>query len=406
MIGRTLWDSAYVLSSLPFAIASFVVIVTGLSLAAGLVIIWVGIPIGIATLYAAYGFASVERVRLRMRGTHIDWVKQPRREGSVWRRMLGVFADAGLWRAVLHGVVILPVVCVTWSVVLTWWAMAAGGLTGWIWESFGGVDSGAKALMALLRVPVAGWVFDLVVGILAVVTLPWVVRGCAAAQAALGKALLSPTRGSLERRITQLAHAREQLGQAESGALRRLERDLHDGPQQTLIRLGMDLAAAERRLAEGDVGAATTLVAGARQMVDSVIQALRALSRSIAPPILAERGLEAALLAAASTSAIPVTVRYTLSAEPSQAAATAAYYVACESLANAAKHSGASRVEIFVGADDEDRLLLEVSDDGHGGATILPGHGLAGLRDRICALDGRLSIGGTPGTRITAVLPM
>ena len=408
IVGRALRDSAYLVSTLPLAIASFTVLVTGLSLGLGLAVVWIGLPIGAATLYAGRYFARFERLRLRPLGARIDDAKPPVRPGSAWQRMLRTFADVSLWREALHGIVALPLSCVTWSVTIAWWALAFGGLTGWIWEPinerFG--DGGASGLMRLLGWPISGSVFDVLVGVFAVVTLPWAVRGLAACHVAIGRALLSPTRASLERRVAELSQARDQLSQAESDALRRIERDLHDGPQQTLIRLGMDLAAAERRLAEGDGASATTLISGCRRLTDTVIADLRNLSRNIAPPVLAERGLAAALTAAAATCPVRASVRYELDKEPPLATASAAYFVACEALANAAKHSGATRVTVWVGRDDQDDLVLEVADDGHGGAAMLPGHGLAGLRDRVTALDGRLTVTGPPGTTVTAVLPL
>lgn len=405
IVQQTLRDSGYVLATLPLAIASFVVIVTGISLAAGLAIIWIGLPVGLATLYAARSFAIIERRRLRAQGTIIEKIESPRRQGSYWSRMLRTLIDPGLWREALHGILILPINCITWSVALTWWALVVGGLSGWIWEPIPG-SGGANQLMKLLHWPISGIVFDLIVGILALITLPAVVRACSAAQIGLARALLSPTRASLERRVTELAEARDQLGKAETSALRRMERDLHDGPQQTLIRLGMDLAASERRLSEGDIDSTTELISGARAMTESVIADLRALSRNIAPPILTERGLGAAIQAAAATCPIPVLVAYELNREPSEVSATAAYFVTCEALANAVKHSAASQISVYFGADDNDNLCLEIRDNGKGGAVVVPGHGLAGLRDRVKALDGRLSVGSEPGTTIAVVLPM
>ncbi|MCL2471599.1 MAG: histidine kinase, partial [Propionibacteriaceae bacterium] len=189
-------------------------------------------------------------------------------------------------------------------------------------------------------------------------------------------------------------------------ALRRLERDLHDGPQQTLIRLGMDLSACERRLSKGDMASAISLLQGARHLTETVIAELRALSRSIAPPVLAERGLKAALLEASAHCPMPVRLQYDLSQEPPQATAIAAYYVTCEALANAVKHSSASHVAVSVTPDGDNHLVVKISDDGIGGAVSVPGHGLAGLADRVAALDGHLTVTGAPGTTLTAILPM
>ncbi|MDR0488736.1 MAG: sensor domain-containing protein [Propionibacteriaceae bacterium] len=407
LVNRTLRDSGYILAALPFAIASFIVIITGVCLGAGMAIIWIGLPIGVATLYAGRGFANMERLRLHKQGTIIEGVPAlPQTSTAWWARALRPLKDPGLWREALHGILIFPISVFTWSVTLTWWALVLSGFTGWIWEPLSGYYSGAGQLMRLLHWPIPGWVFDLIIGVFALVTLPWVVRGCAFMHVGLAKAFLAPSKESLAQRVAYLSEARDQLGRAETSALRRMERDLHDGPQQTLIRLGMDLAATQRRLDEGDIESGTALLDGARHMTDSVIADLRSLSRSIAPPILTERGLGPALLAAAATCTIPVLVNYDFPSEPPEKVATAAYFVACEALANAVKHSEATRITVLVTTDDNNDLLLEIHDNGTGGAQSIPGHGLAGLQDRISGLDGHLTINGTSGTTITAVLPM
>jgi len=403
LVRQTLRDSGYVLATFPLALISFIVIVTGLSLAVGLAIIWIGVPIGVATLYAAHGFAITERGRLLAQGTNIKPLALPPRPGPAWRKMISALRVGQLWREALHGIVALPISIFTWSLTLTWWVLVLGGLTGWIWERYS--DGGSNWLMHALHWPISGVVFDFLVGIIALVSLPLMTRFCAITQASIGKALLGPSQAALAERVERLEYARQQQTQAESDSLRKLERDLHDGPQQTLIRLGMDLAASQRRLEEGDVAASEELLAGARDMTESVIADLRALSRRIAPPILTERGIGAALLAAAAKSPIPVAVQYELDDEPPEAQAVAAYFVACEALANAAKYSSAKRIELRLWREDG-ALWLRVSDDGNGGAVALPGHGLAGLQDRVASLDGELTISGPPGTTVTARLPL
>ena len=407
---RTGRESVYLLATFPLALTSFIVIVTGLALGVGLAIIWVGLPIGVGTLVAARGFARIERLRLHACGTVVEEVKVPLPAGTLWARFVRTLRNPDLWREALHGILALPISCLTWSVTITWWAMVVAGLTGPIWEGitqhYGATGSGSGWLMHTLGWPIPAGVFDFGVGVFALLTLPAVIRGCAAIHFGLARGLLSQDRASLERRVAELSQARDQLGRAESDGLRRLERDLHDGPQQSLIRLGMDLDAAQRRLGEGDVDAASALIASTKKLNDSVIADLRALSRSIAPPVLAERGLAAALAAAGATSPIPVSLRYQLTSEPPQATAAAAYFVACEAMANAVKYSGASAIKVLARLDDAGSLVIEVSDDGNGGAVLLPGHGLSGLRDRVTAMDGQFTIGGPPGTTITAVFPL
>lgn len=407
LVRRPLLDSAYLLTGFPIALAAFIVLVTGMSTGVGLIIIWVGLPLMVATLYVGRGFAAIERHRLELCGAKFSWVSPPRHPGTLAQRLVRPLVDSQLWREYLHGIISFPISVITWSITVTWWAMIFAGLTGWIWEPFLPADAtGSSQLMDILHWPLPGVVFDLLVGIFALVTLPLIVRGCALIHVGLGRALLTQSRGSLEKRVVELSQARDQLGKAETDALRRLERDLHDGPQQTLIRLGMDLAAAERRLGEGDQEATASLIAESRKMTEAAIGELRTLSRGIAPPVLAERGLRAALVALAADCPIEVKLRYALTSEPPQGPATAAYYVVSEALSNSMKYSSATLIEVHVGLDDFERLLLEVSDNGTGGAQMVPNHGLSGLKDRVTALDGSFSLDVSSGTSIRATLPL
>jgi signal transduction histidine kinase len=198
--------------------------------------------------------------------------------------------------------------------------------------------------------------------------------------------------------VDELARSRSQAARAEAQSLRRLERDLHDGPQQRLIRLGMDLSTAERRLAAADVDQAREILAEARRQTEDTLAELRALSRGIAPPVLTDRGLVAALVSVAAGSPVPATLRTDLaeSVRFEPAVENAAYFVACEALANAAKHAAASQVDLVL-VLDEGVLDLMVSDDGRGGAQVVPGHGLAGLRDRAAGVGGVVDVLGGPG---------
>ncbi|MGH9251005.1 MAG: sensor histidine kinase, partial [Acidimicrobiales bacterium] len=190
--------------------------------------------------------------------------------------------------------------------------------------------------------------------------------------------------------------------------LRRVERDIHDGPQQRLVRLTMDLEAAQRRLTDNP-DAAGPLVEQALTQTQEALAELRALSRGIAPPILADRGLEAALAAAAARSPIPVTLDVTMggSDRPTPAVENTAYFVVTEALTNAAKHSGATTVSVSVirvGAT----LHVQVGDDGLGGAHVGKGHGLAGLADRLAGVDGTFDVHSPEGvgTIVSADIPV
>ncbi|MDR3107941.1 MAG: histidine kinase, partial [Bifidobacteriaceae bacterium] len=223
------------------------------------------------------------------------------------------------------------------------------------------------------------------------------------------KPLLWPRQPSARQRVHQLEEARTKAAAAETAALRSVERDLHDGPQQDLIRIGMDLAAAERRLASGDTAAARQLIDEARVRNNQVLADLRALARGIAPPTLAQRGLLAALTVTAASAAVPVSLVGSVAEGDrfGQATETAIYFAAAELLANATKHAQASRIEVRLDREDAN-LVLTVRDNGRGGAQILPGHGLAGLADRLAGVDGSLLITDTVagmGTTVRVVVP-
>lgn len=173
-------------------------------------------------------------------------------------------------------------------------------------------------------------------------------------------------RAALSRRIDVLTATRAGAVDASEAELRRIERDLHDGAQARLVALGMSLGMAEQKLAT-DPDAARQLLAEARAGAGEALKELRDLARGIHPPVLADRGLEAALAALAARSPLPVDVSVELDVRPPEPVETAVYFVAAEALANAAKHAGASRVEIRVGRAGE-ALTVEVDDDGRGGA--------------------------------------
>ena len=211
--------------------------------------------------------------------------------------------------------------------------------------------------------------------------------------------------------VTQLQERIDVLESTRAGAVdvqeteaRRIERDLHDGAQARLVALGMNLGMAEQRLA-ADPEAARGLLTEARLGVEEALRELRELARGIHPPVLTDRGLEAAIAALAHRSAIPVFVTADLPDRPPAAVETAAYFVAAEALTNAAKHAGASRIEVRIVREPK-TLVVEVVDDGRGGADP-SGSGLTGLRHRVEALDGTMSVispsGG--GTTLHAELP-
>jgi signal transduction histidine kinase len=206
------------------------------------------------------------------------------------------------------------------------------------------------------------------------------------------------------RRIAELESTRAGAVDAQDQELRRIERDLHDGAQARLVAIGMSLGMAEQKLAS-DPAAAQALLAEARQGTHEALEELRDLARGIHPPVLADRGLEAAIQALAARSPLDVHLSVDLPDRPRPAAETAAYFVVAESLANTGKHAQARKLEIDVHRRN-DTLVVKVVDDGRGGADP-NGSGLRGLRGRVEALDGTLAVTSPEGgpTAVEAVIP-
>jgi signal transduction histidine kinase len=395
-------DTLYLLVGFPVAIASFVVLLVGLSLSIAWLLLIIGIPLVIGTLYVAGGFAAIERARLRLRGDVIPTPIYRPINWNEWRGPLRPLADRQRWLDFAHGLLVFPVAVITWSLAVTWWAGALGGLTYplWGWAIPRGDDEGDTTLSELLGFDgfAADAVLNVLIGLFFAATLYAVIRGSAAVQAALGRQLLAGnyTR-ALQQRVASLEESRSAAVQAEAQTLRKLERDLHDGPQQRLVRLTMDLSAAQRRL-ETDPEAAKPLVTEALLQTQEALAELRALSRGIAPPILIDRGLPAAVAALASRSTVPVVVDAQLpqGARPPAAAENAIYFVVAEALTNVAKHSGATQAHVWIRLTNG-VLQAQVSDNGRGGAHPAKGHGLGGLIDRLSAVDGRLVLESPPG---------
>ena len=200
--------------------------------------------------------------------------------------------------------------------------------------------------------------------------------------------------------LEELQRSRQRLVTSQDEARRRLERDLHDGAQQRLVTLSMDLRIArERAGVTGDADLSTRLQTAEQELARSLAE-LRELARGIHPAILTQNGVGAAVRSLADRFSIPVELgsvtdgRYTPSVEAT------AYFVVSEALANVAKHAAASRVWIGV-VDGDGRLAIDVRDDGVGGATLRNGSGLRGLADRVEAVGGRIDVRSEPGAGST-----
>lgn len=408
-------DSRYVLLGLPLSIVSFSALVTGFAAGLGLLVTVLGLPVLAGTLYLARALADLERFTIAgvLRREHARPHYDRAKPGTGWlRRTLTPLCQLQSWLDLLHGLFRLPVSIVTFTFTVTWWAGALSGTLYPLYDWTLPNPPDNTGLHELLGFPDTTGVrigLYTLIGVFFLCTLPVVVRYCAVLQAAFGRALLTGV-AELKNRITVLEGRRAAAVSAEATALRRLERDIHDGPQQRLIRLAMDLGRAEQQL-DGNPTAARETLREALEQTRDTLDELRALSRGIAPPILVDRGLPSALAALAGRSTVPVELAVdpelgTPEGRLDAPVESAAYFVVAEALTNVAKHSGANECWLTV-ARAGARLGIVVADDGTGGAHLAKGHGLAGLADRVHALGGTLTVTSPAGgpTEVRAELP-
>ncbi|MDG4833564.1 sensor histidine kinase [Solwaraspora sp. WMMD1047] len=408
-------DSGYVLLGLPLGLASFIVLLAGLVAGVSLAVSVIGLPILAGTLYAARGWADIERLRLPA------VLRQPRIRphyriaepgANAWRRIFVPIADAQSWLDLAHGCLKIAIASATFVITVAWWVAAIAGSFYWAYDwtipPYPEGD-GLHQLLGLGDSAAARIGLYTAMGLFFLITLPIVVRGCALMQAGFARALLTGV-AEMRNRITVLEEQKRAAVSAEATALRRLERDIHDGPQQRLVRLAMDLSRARQQLATDPEAAGRTIDEALTQTRDTLAE-LRALSRGIAPPILVDRGLPSALAALAGRGVIPIELTVdprlgTPEGRLEPAVESTAYFVVAEALTNVAKHSRATECWLTV-TRTEHGLDIVVIDDGEGGAHLSKGHGLAGIADRTRATGGTLTVTSPPGgpTEIHARLP-
>ena len=315
-----------------------------------------------------------------------------------------VFLDLPRWRDVLYVVIAFPLAMLEFVFAVGLWAGAFVLLA--VPFSDAAITGSAPATST------GNWPAMLVALVAGIVLLPVaasVSRGLVALHRAVVAGLVCDSETTrLQRRVETLEGSRRAVLDVEASELRRIERDLHDGAQQRLVRLTMDLGLAADRI-EADPAAARELVLEAQGQARQALAELRDLVRGISPAILLDRGLVPALSSLAARSPVPTTVQSTLpeGVRPPDSVERAAYFVVAEALANVAKHATATRCEIRC-RPAWNTLVVEVWDDGAGGATMVPGGGLAGLAGRVEALDGTLAIDSPAGgpTTVRAEIPV
>ncbi len=403
---RPLLELAYVALGVFVGIFTFTVTVTMLALGIGLVPAFLlGVPVLAATVYVVHGLAVMERVRAEIfLGVELPARPMRRYPGVSWfGRFVRRLTAPEFWKETAYAIVLLPLGVISSSLALTLYAAA---FTGLLLPTYADALTGDQVITWLHWSNGAEIAAGFVAGAILLVLARIITTGCAVALRAVARALLCPTEAdALRAQVTELRETRARVVDAADSERRRIERDLHDGTQQHLVALAMNLGRAKEKL-DSDPDAAKELVIQAHQDAKDSITALRNVVRGVHPAVLTDRGLDAALSALAARSPVPVRLDVDVTQRPSPTVEAVAYFVVSEALTNVAKHSHASRATVHV-ERMTDRLLVSVSDDGRGGAALAPDSGLAGLRDRVQAVDGTFHLQSSPqgGTTVSVEVP-
>ncbi|WP_052849229.1 sensor histidine kinase [Streptomyces avicenniae] len=414
---RTLREGAHLALNLPLGIAGFTAAVTGLSVSLGLAVTFVGLPLMALVLVLMRSWGAFGRARARLLlgarieepeplGERLRALRQ-RREG--WLVVLsGTLRDGQAWRSTAHALLMMPWGVLTFTLMAIAWAGSLSLLTYpiWFWPLHASGEEGIGIGGDRNR-----WVWDgpaemllaVAIGLVMLLITAPLIRGAALAEREATTLLLGPS--ATAARVRELESDRTTVVDTSAADLRRIERDLHDGAQARLVALAMGLGMAKEKLGS-DPEAAARMVDEAHGEVKLALQELRDLARGIHPAILTDRGLGPSLSVLAARCTVPVGVDVELSERPAEAIEGIAYFTVSELLQNVSKHSGGRRAEVEIWRADE-RLMIQVTDDGRGGADAAAGSGLAGLAERLAAVDGVLAVNSPLGgpTTVSAALP-
>ena len=402
---RTWLAVIHLLAGLVIGIVSFTLVVTGISLGIALLPVFlVGIAVLVAVIWLAGMFARAERARFAvLLGTEIPGPPPRPDEPTGWRRLNLLFLARSTWLPSVYALVRLPLSVIEAVVVSSVWGIGLALLT---LPAYNGALPGGSAHLGSFALNNAAWVaLGVATGAALLLGAPPLTRVVAAGDTVVARWLLGPgRRAGMAARIGELETSRARVVDAAETERRRIERDLHDGAQQRLVSLAMELGRARAKFGS-DPEAAEAIVGQAHEQAKEALTELRNLVRGVHPPVLSDRGLDAALSGLAALSPVPVTVRVDLAERPPPAVEAIAYFVVAEALTNVAKHAKASRALVTVSRTG-DLLNVAISDDGIGGAS-LAGRGLSGLAARTAGIDGRLLVTSPDGgpTVIEAVLP-
>jgi signal transduction histidine kinase len=361
-----------------------------------------GLVVLVLVLASARGLAVLERARVRaFVGAFVPPPPPPRPDQPWWRRF---FLDPRPWTSAAH------------LVAMAFWGLTAGlvvltvlstGIALALMPAYQGSLPNGQFDVFVATFP-AGWWWSLL-GLLVLLALPFAALALVQVDVLLARRLIGPTRQQreqlLRQRVETLTRTRVDTVDSVEAERRRIERDLHDGPQQRLVAIAMDLGLARQRMDE-DPARARELLDHAHAAAKEAITEMRHVARGIHPPVLTDRGLDAALSALAAASPVPVHVSVDVPARPNPTLEAIAYFCVSEALTNIAKHAQARQAWVEVRRHDG-FLVARITDDGVGGAELARGTGLIGLRQRAAAVDGTVDVSSPPGgpTVVTVTLP-
>jgi signal transduction histidine kinase len=391
--------------------------------AAGLLlsVVFVGVLILAGGLRAARGYGRWQRgLARRVLGEDIPEPVPFESSPGFFRWLRAAFSDPTAWRSLGYFVAKVPLTIFGIWFAFGIWVEALSGIITPLTGHTGPLRFGAFSGLFSYRVGgpqfgFAGKFGVFVTGVLLLFVAPWTMRIVVTLDKWLMHMLLGPD--ALTMRVQSLEQSRSKTLEGATETLQRIERDLHDGTQAQLVALAMRLGQAKDKLDNldpssgdgGDLDAIRRLVDEAHSGAKEAIIELRDLARGIHPPAL-DTGLENALATLAARSSVPTEVTVSIEFRPTPSIETICYFCAAELLANVAQHAAASRASLSC-AEHGPWLRLVVRDDGHGGAAInrvgSSSSGLAGLADRVGAVDGHLSVASPPGgpTVVTVDLP-
>ncbi|MFC6158994.1 sensor histidine kinase [Kribbella jiaozuonensis] len=405
-----LWRSPYLWLATIHLLGDAVVVLTSgllvlLTVAVALLawpLAYVGIPLTVGANRFVYVVAGWERARARItRGQTIPPLIPPPAAGSRIADARLAVTDQGMWRQFLYYVLLLPLAIVWFVLIVLVWSVPPVliALPAY-YNKF--AASQAQLGPFVIDSVKSATVVAIVAALFLLVASPLLMRAASTLDAELARVLLGRSEtGALSERVTQLVTSRQQVVDSVEAERRRMERDLHDGAQQRLVSLAMTLGRAKNRLGDKEP-AVRTLIEEAHSEAMQAIAEIRDLTRGLHPPVLSDRGLDAALSAVAARSPVPVRLSVDVQPRPSLTIESIAYFVVTEALANVAKHAEAAQAEVQV-TRVGDVLRVEVRDDGQGGADPAGGSGLRGLTDRVAGVDGRLTVDSPPGGGTTLI---